>query len=97
MTMQVLTDEDLNECLPIGIAPHQTIVGSAEVIRLARAVESAVLAKMADRLRDAERYRWLKEYYSPETNGRYMTDVDRGFLGADLDAAIDAAMKKAPE
>ena len=51
--MQVLTDEDLNECLPLGIAPHQTIVGADEVIRLARAIESAVLAKVADRLRDA--------------------------------------------
>lgn len=45
---------------------------------------------LRDAGKDAERYQWLKEYYSPETNSRYMTSVDRGFLGEDLDAAIDA-------
>jgi hypothetical protein len=45
--------------------------------------------------KDSERYRWLREYYSPEVQGRYMTDVDRGFYsdGDELDSAIDAAMK----
>lgn len=46
--------------------------------------------------KDAERYRWLREFYSPECIGRYMTDIDRGWYGdgIDLDDAIDAAMKK---
>lgn len=46
--------------------------------------------------KDAERYRWLREYYSPECSGRYMTDIDRGWYGdgIDLDAAIDADMQK---
>lgn len=48
--------------------------------------------------KDAERYRWLREYYSPECSGRYMTDIDRGWYGdgIDLDDAIDAAMKGQP-
>lgn len=44
---------------------------------------------------DAARYRWLREFYCPEF-GRYETAIDRafrGFIDAELDAAIDAAMK----
>jgi hypothetical protein len=56
----------------------------------ARAIEAAASAETEALRKDAERYRWLKEYYSPQTDSRWMTDVDRGFLGEDLDAAIDA-------
>jgi hypothetical protein len=61
-----------------------------------RAEIRAQLARELEAVRkDAERYRWLREYYSPEVQGRYMTDVDRGFYsdGDELDSAIDAAMK----
>jgi hypothetical protein len=46
--------------------------------------------------KDAERYRWLREFYSPECSGRYMTDIDRAWYGdgPDLDAAIDEALKE---
>ena len=45
---------------------------------------------------DAERYRWLKEYYCPEV-GRYETPIDRAFTyDIGLDDAIDAAMKGKP-
>lgn len=52
--------------------------------------------ELEDVRNDAERYRWLREYYSPEVQDRYMTDVDRGFYsdGELLDEAIDAAMKE---
>ena len=55
---------------------------------------AAELRRLADLERDAARYRWLKEYYSPECQGRYMTDIDRGWYGdgSELDEAIDAAM-----
>ena len=43
---QPLTDEDIAECLPLGIALYSTIVGKAEIGRFARAVEAEVLKRM---------------------------------------------------
>jgi hypothetical protein len=75
------------------------------MVKAGRAIESAATAPLLERIaelerelealrKDADRYRWLKEYYSPQTDSRWMTDVDRGFLGEDLDAAIDAAKEQ---
>lgn len=36
-----LTDEEIGECLPMGIAPHSTVVGRREIMRFARAIERA--------------------------------------------------------
>lgn len=47
--------------------------------------------------KDAERYRWLREYYSPDI-GRYASEMDLAFFENDdvLDATIDAAIKGTP-
>lgn len=106
MTTQttVLTDEDLNECLPLGIAPHQTIVGSAEVIRLARAVEAAVIAKVARAwFEDKTRMDWLTAQNETLESDSWTVlgcdctaeeDHRMYWVGSDLRAAIDAAMKE---
>lgn len=38
-----LTEEDIQECLPLGIAAYSTLVGEEKIYRFARAVEDAVL------------------------------------------------------
>ena len=60
------------------------------------AERAQLLAENAELRKDAERYRWLKEYYCPEV-GRYETPIDRAFTyDIGLDDAIDAAMKGTP-
>jgi hypothetical protein len=36
-----LSDEQINNCLPLGMAPHSTLVGPDEIRRFARAIEAA--------------------------------------------------------
>ena len=57
----------------------------------ARAIEAAVLAKLEGQLKDAERYRWLKNNNSPI--GIYSnTDFDDCYYIHEPDETIDAAM-----
>ena len=36
-----LTDEQIDDCLPLGMAPHSTLVGPDEIRKFARAIEAA--------------------------------------------------------
>jgi ribosomal protein S15P/S13E len=69
------------------MATHENIASLKEQI-------AALTAQLEEADKDAARYQWLKEYYSPESNPRYMGELDRAFLGdgSGLDAAIDAAI-----
>lgn len=52
----ILTDEELDATLqPLGMARYSTLMGPADVNRIARIVEQAVLRKLRERPADA----WL--------------------------------------
>jgi hypothetical protein len=52
-----LSDEQIHNADPL---PH--VMFDLQRIEFARAIEAAVLAKLADKLRDAERFSWLLEH-----------------------------------
>ena len=56
----ILTEEDIAGCF-------KSVFGNGEFgmtgdLSLARAIESAVLNKLQDKLKNAERYEWIKEH-----------------------------------
>lgn len=73
-----------------------------ELEEACRAIEAAILAKLAGKLKDAERYAWLREQDDPEGKFAVVKDIfwrgagdcDPSFFGSgkDLDAAIDASI-----
>lgn len=86
MTMQVLTDEEAAAIVRNGDYLMQRYTDAA-CCKIARAIEFAVLAKLEDRLRDAERYRLLRlnrEWSVTDGVGDCLSHES-------LDAAIDAA------
>lgn len=40
-----LTDEQIDDCLPLGMAPYSTLVGRDKIRRFARAIEAALAGK----------------------------------------------------
>lgn len=83
---QMLSDEEIRAAYTNGWHSSETLE-AAHATGL-HAVQSAILAKLADLLKDAERYAWLRENSAHEAayleiNGEIVDDRT-------IDAAIDA-------
>lgn len=59
----ILTDEELDATLqPLGMARYSTLMGPADVNKIARIVESAVLRKLRERPADA----YMRDGWGPD-------------------------------
>lgn len=85
--MNVLTDEEIDMAIDAGcLLPSE--------YKFARAIEAAVLAKIVDKLKDSDRYRWLIEQHwvQSEVDWRLIPTWRESTI-EQLGEAIDAAME----
>lgn len=83
--MNILTDEEIEEL-------YFSELDNRE-LSFARAVEAEIMARLADKLKDADRYRWLIEQHwvQSEVDWRLIPTQQESTI-EQLGEAIDAAM-----
>ena len=96
----ILSDDEINALDNIEMDDFDYIKQSS-VTAFARAIEAKVLERLSDKLRDGERYRWLRlEHDRIDPLGRMCWKRYDNRNGSewcevvDIDAAIDAAIKE---
>ena len=77
--IQVLSEQDVRDAG--GIVHRDGNVFFTNIDKL----NEAILAKLADKLKDAERYAWLRELPNADS-------LNVKFMGSDLDSVINAAI-----
>lgn len=82
--MNILTDEEIFRCVP----------EEENMMKFARAIEAEIMSRIADKLREAERYRWLIEQHwiQSEVDWRLIPTQQESTI-EQLGEAIDAAMR----
>lgn len=76
--MNILTDEEISNCLSASLG----------TLAYARDIEAAVLSKLDDHLKDAARYRYLREWWFCGPEGSIRNALCPDELDAEIDAAI---------
>ena len=82
--MNILTDEEIFRCVP----------EEENMMEFAHAIEAEIMSRIADKLREAERYRWLIEQHwiQSEVDWRLIPTGEESTI-EQLGEAIDAAME----
>ena len=83
--MNILTDEEIFRCVP----------QEEDMMEFARTIEAEIMARLADKLKDADRYGWLIEQHwvQSEVDWR-LASTRRESTIEQLGEAIDAVMKR---
>lgn len=84
--MNILTDEEIEEL-------YFSELDNRE-LSFARTIEAEIMARLADKLKDADRYRWLIEQHWVQSEVEWrLASTWRGSTIEQLGEAIDAVMK----